>query len=91
MKYTGDQVREAMIASDIKYAHARNCSLCDAPLFFRREGDRIFWSGDCDCTTYGSGLQERSWDEIAAWINMQTSPEASRSLCEMFGIKTEPS
>jgi len=47
-----------------------------------------FFDPSCNCTS-GSGLEVRSWDDIADLINMQSNDEARIELMRLFKLNPE--
>lgn len=48
----------------------RRCSLCNAPLYYVFEGDKLFYDSNCDCVPYRtSDYRETSWKALSNHYN----------------------
>lgn len=87
---TGKEVREL---TTISRWNLRRCCVCGAQLYYEfRKSDTIpddtevFFSSACECTSLGSDLAPRSWDDVAKTLNIQTNEDVrTRMLRELAG------
>lgn len=82
---TADEVKAAMIQANIEAVYVRECSLCGSGMYYRREGEQLFYDSNCDCVTFTTPLQARSWQSAADWINMNTGDVQLR-IKKAFGL-----
>jgi hypothetical protein len=85
---TGEQVKIAMIAADIKRVAHHSCSICGFMTAYIRCYDELFFDSGCECCYNPNSLHPRSWDEAARWIEMQDKPEIKADLMKAFGLKS---
>jgi len=77
------QVKEKNITSWI----LRHCSMCDAPLSFLFDGDDVYYDSGCDCVTYITIPQERSYQDLANLYNQNIENEGwIKEINEFFGF-----
>lgn len=82
---TGEMVHQAMIREDITYVPHHACGGCGYTVQYIRKGDRLYFDASCAC---GSERREpRSWDQAAAWINLQCNETNMRDIARRFGVK----
>lgn len=87
MRVTGEEVKAAMIASDIEHVDHHDCAICGEVVFYSRNGENLFFNPGCGCSW--SPAQPRSWDDPADWINMQRTPEVRNTIRALFGLPLE--
>lgn len=83
---TGEQVKAAMIAADIRRVDHHNCSGCGVMVFYFRVGEQLFFDPGCGCTR--GRFEPRSWQSAAEWINMQSDPRWRDEIAASFGFPT---
>lgn len=81
---TGEQVKEAVLASGITYIHHHDCNVCKYWIAYVIINNNLYFSPSCSCSWSPSRLA--SWDEAANWINMQTNEKAKIEIMKKFGI-----
>lgn len=55
-----------------------SCSMCHTPIgfMFQVQGNPdVVYDSNCDCVTFTSPLQPRSWENVAKLYNMQENSE----------------
>ena len=67
--FTAEQVKEAIAINNIRIVPIRDCSLCGYELSYRFANDKVYFDSGCDCVSYYSPPQERSWQELANYLN----------------------
>jgi hypothetical protein len=78
------QVKEKNIVSWV----LRHCSICDAPLAFLFDDDDVFYDANCDCTTYETLPERRTYQDVADIYNRNIIYEKFvRDANEHFGFK----
>lgn len=82
---TADKVQQAIGAHGIRSWVLRLCSMCDAPLVYRFEGEHVTFDSNCDCVRYRSRPQERSHQNVADTINRQTPDMRARMWRSLLG------
>jgi hypothetical protein len=87
MIVTGEQVRDAMTAAGIVFVKVSDCSICGYITRYLRIEDKLGFDPGCYCTGRG-GVEPRSWDHAADWINMQTNEAARARIMAAFGLKS---
>lgn len=77
------QVKAKMISSWM----LRQCSMCDAPLEFIFDGDDVYYDSNCDCVTYRTIPEERSYQDIANLYNQNIeNVEWIKEINKFFGF-----
>lgn len=66
---TGVEIREAIIKHKVVSIHTRSCSICDHALRYLFKRDRVFYDSNCDCTTFYTDPEPRTWDSVAFTYN----------------------
>lgn len=89
MKVTGEQLKAAALAANIRKIDHHECGLCGVMVHYYVEGESLFFDPSCACT-YGSGPRQESWDEAAAWVNMQTDDAIAARIAASFGLQPTP-
>ena len=67
--FTAEQVKEAVTNNNIKIVTIRQCTLCCYPLAYMFHNDTVYFDSGCDCVSYYSPPKERSWGELARYLN----------------------
>ena len=80
---TGEQVRMAMMLAEIERVDHHDCCICNQTVFYSRDNDKLYFHYGCGCSW--SPPEERTWDDAAAWINMQQL-DTRRTILERFGF-----
>lgn len=63
---TGEAIRDAVLAAGVKRIPARTCSICHSPLeYLVSSAGGLYFSGDCECTSYSSPPTPCDWEDIA--------------------------
>jgi len=86
---TGTQVKEAMKTANISWVEVRKCSICNCPVAYERQGDNLFFDGNCDCTSFWNPPQPRIFEDVAELINIQSNSEYKSELAGKFGLQLE--
>lgn len=89
---TPAEVRLAIIAAGVTTIDTRECSICGTKLFYlfdqnaikNTEDEGVYYSTDCDCVSYRTPPQSRTWEDIANSINMQMTNESYNSARKSF-------
>lgn len=84
MRVTGEEVKAAMLAANITHVDHHDCGLCGYMTKYWREGEQLYFDRGCDCSWGGS--EPKSWEDAAAWINMQNDPKWHTELRKRFGL-----
>ncbi len=79
-QYTAEQIKTL---TKVESWVLRTCSMCDAPLVYIFDGDRVGFDSNCDCVSYWTPVQERSWQDVADTINRQTDDVQAKILAEL--------
>ncbi len=69
---TVEQIKDAVKEHDIRVWKLRGCSICLIPLTYSFNGDDPTYDSNCDCVSYSTEPEPRSWESIAEIFNMQT-------------------
>jgi hypothetical protein len=85
LSYTAQEIKEQ---TKVGAWTLHRCSICRAPIQYVFDGDYVAFDSNCDCTSYWTPRQQRSWQDVADTINMQSEPVQQRMLGELRG---EPS
>lgn len=88
---TPNEVKDAALATGKTWFPVRDCSLCGSPVGYRTLGERVGFDSNCGCSSRDSGVEERTWDDPARLINMQTLPEWRNKMRAVFGLDPEES
>lgn len=78
MLVTAEEVKELVDKAGMKRFSIHHCGFCKYPcgfLFYAFEEHEVVYDNGCDCVTY-DGLRVSSWQELADFINIQTSTAA---------------
>lgn len=84
-KVTGEEVRQAVTAAGIARVDHHKCSMCGYMTHYSVNDGQLFFNPGCHCGTW-RGPEPKSWDDAAAWINMQSDPAWNVKLRAAFGI-----
>lgn len=49
----------------------RNCSLCEFPLQYWVQDEKLLWQGNCNCTTYSTPPEERDFDSLDFYLTQE--------------------
>jgi len=71
-KYTAAWVEEQ--AEGAIWLNHHTCSLCNSMVGYGIEKGQVWFKSSCDCTSW-SEPRPSSFNEIANWLNMQSSDE----------------
>lgn len=74
MQITAEQVAAAVKDKGYHRVHVHNCSMCDYPCGYIFDGGDVRYDSGCDCTGRYQ-VHRRSYEDVADWVNMQSSPE----------------
>lgn len=83
---TGELVEAAMSAAGIHTVDHHTCAACGYMTKYVRKGGQLFFDAGCYCTDFAREPEPKTWDEAAAWINMQ-GPEFRDEIAAHFGIR----
>lgn len=87
VKVTGDEVKAAALAANIKHIPHHDCGICGENVHYRVDDEgNLFFHSACGCSW--SPAQPRPWQDAADWINMQSKPEWHNKLRVLFGLPT---
>lgn len=85
---TAEDFRQQVKEKGIKYWTLRLCSMCDAPLDFIFDGDDVFYDSSCDCVTFRTIPEQRSYQDLANHYNRNIkNEEYLKEINEFFGFK----
>ncbi len=84
---TGEQVKAAMIAADIVEVEHHRCNICQHMVRYVRKGTSLYFDSCCPCSNLDLGLEARSFDSAADWINMQPTVEKRAKIAALFGLE----
>lgn len=82
MGYTAEEIKE-LTKVDAWTLH--RCSLCGDPVQYLFSGDHVALDTNCSCVSYWTPRQQRSWQDVADTINMQSEPVQQRMVSELRG------
>lgn len=84
---TGEELKRAAMAAKIVRVEHHACAGCNymTAWIISSEGHLGFDTG-CDCTYQAGGIEPRTWDDAARWVNMQTNGAVKEALLRSFGI-----
>ena len=89
----GEDFQCAARERDITWWSIRGCSFCGVPIGYVFERGAVAFSSGCGCNSL-DGLEERSWDDVAAHYNMQTHPDVIAQYNSFWGwadvVMTQP-
>ena len=83
-EYTAAEVQQILAISGVDRIKIRDCSMCGYPLSYIVQGESVMFDPGCDCITRHSGLEPRTFQDIANHYNMQTSAEYKDHLNKVF-------
>ena len=88
-KYTVDNLRKALGGNE--FAPLRCCSICNSAIGFWVDGNpEPVLDTNCDCVSYQSPPERRSWDDILENVLMQRWPENRLSVWNTLIGKESP-
>lgn len=76
--YTGEQCKLSMVTHNIHQVPHHDCGGCGEWVSYVRVNNSLFFDSNCDCTCYRTQPEERSWDDLADFINRCSGPAHSR-------------
>lgn len=85
MEVTADEVKSAMISSELYRINHHVCGFCGYMTAFIREDQRLFFDPGCHCII--TGWRDVSWQDVADWINMQSNLQIQQQLMTRCGFK----
>lgn len=81
-----ETIKKSVLKNNINLIYVRDCSLCSTPLHFVVEDETLKFDSNCNCVTYTAPLEERSWNVLAEWVNMQKNLENKKEILKRLGI-----
>jgi len=89
---TAEEIKAAVIAAGVSSTKLRECSICGTKLFYSfdqeviRNSDEkgVFFTSECECTSFGVAPQPRTWEDIAFLINLQITTENYNKARQLF-------
>jgi hypothetical protein len=84
---TEEELIGSCALNNIKKVHCRNCSICNASLYYLIELADLFIDTNCNCVNYRTQPSKIPWSQIVSWINVQTSFEKQKMICKKWGIE----
>jgi hypothetical protein len=82
---TGEQVKSAVLKTDIKYVNVRECGICKSPIGYYVHAADLVFDGSCECCR-GENFRPDQWTNAAEWINMQTRLVNRIDLMKKFAL-----
>lgn len=76
--YTGEQCKLSMVTHNIHQVPHHDCGGCGEWVSYVRVNNNLFFDSNCDCTRYHTQPEERSWNDLADFINRCSDPAHSR-------------
>jgi len=86
-KKTAEDFRAAIKEKGLTRWKLRECGMCGTGLHYLFENDKVGYDSNCDCTSYDSGIQLRSYQDLADHYNMQSSNTYLDTIDDFFGFK----
>ena len=84
-KLSVEEIKESIIKNKIYHIDHHKCGICGVMVrYFIIEGN-LYFDGSCGCST--SRLQERDWESLLTWYNMQASDEGRKHVANLFGLE----
>jgi hypothetical protein len=81
---TAEEVKTNAINNGIVFIKHHECGICDTYVGYERINENLYFDSTCDCGYGLSPLQPREWDELAEWINRQTTVKAQRFILKQL-------
>jgi len=53
----------------VRYWALRECSMCGCHLAYVSDGENLGFDGACDCTMFGSSIQNRDWSDLDFYLD----------------------
>lgn len=72
-KYSADWIRQQAQEKDASWLVNHDCSLCGTDVGYIINGDAVYYRSGCGCSW--SPDRPSSFQDIAAWLAMQSSDE----------------
>jgi len=91
MEVTGKQLKEIAYIRRITSWTCDHCSVCDYPIKYVFQGSypEVIFDPGCTCTIEVAKLDRydhSSWDEVAAFINMQSDSEKVKEIVKFWAL-----
>lgn len=86
VRITGEQVKKAVMAANIKTVNHHECSICGCMVRYVVDDGDLFFDPSCFCSSWMTGYEPRTWDDAANWINMQSDEKWRVEIARRFGI-----
>jgi len=84
---TEEEVRAAVTEGGERRIPDHACGFCGIEVVWLITADGVvYFDPSCECVRGGSGPEPRTIEDIRAYINMQTNPEAFGAICQKFGV-----
>jgi hypothetical protein len=81
---TTDEVKAAIVGSNVKRWKLHNCSMCGYPCSYLFAAEDVGYDAGCDCVSYHN-IRPSSYGEVADTLNMQKPEIRQRMWDEMIG------
>ena len=77
----GEEFKKAVKRKGLSFLLLRRCSLCNYPISYLFEDDKIYLDSGCDCIGFNK-VTETTWNALACYYNRQKNEEYIKSLNE---------
>lgn len=86
MRRAADEFKTAVSNLGLSEVVINECSMCGYALKYLFRGEHVYFDAGCYCRTDGPRIEERSWDAVASFYNMQVSQRVIDNLNSVFGF-----
>lgn len=85
---TGEDFKQAVLIKGLKEWTFRECSVCHTLLKFKFIDGELFFDSNCDCISFDTDLQPRTWDSLAEMYNnsIKNKGKFFKEMDEFFGF-----
>lgn len=80
---TVEEIKNQIRNKNITYIATRECSICGCVIGFEINDGHPFFDSNCDCTSFWSDPQHKTWQEVADFFNCN-QPENNPNISVEF-------
>lgn len=84
---TAEEVKESVLSNKVIRIDHHTCALCNAWTHYSIFDGELFFDPSCNCT--GDMPIERSWENLADFINSQTDAQTQQRILKACGFTIE--
>lgn len=83
---TADQIKYSILNNKIDIVYVRPCSICDSPLSYKINNNKIYFDSSCSCCPPVEPTL-MDWGDLASFINIQKDLGSREALMKQCGLE----